>query len=68
MAFVPFRVRRRMDELPKNEGVKEHLRNALQVLSDVKPLEQSPESVAEKLLAAEARLYAALIQLEGRPL
>lgn len=42
-----------------------HVRNALQILSNIDPMGQAPAEVEKDILAAEARLLTALTQLEG---
>lgn len=49
------------------ENAAAHLRNCLQILRGVDPLTQGASQVNEGILAAEARVYRALAQLEGTP-
>lgn len=48
------------------ENVRSNVANALQILTAIKPYEQSPNQVITDLLAAEARLLNAMKTIEGR--
>ena len=45
------------------ETAQSHLANGLQILMTINPFAQSPEAVEQGLLAAEARLMAALKEM-----